>query len=235
MKKTDRRALLVALTSVPLVSTAAASPRVALRLPQGAPMEDLLAIGATLCCDMPFASACAAALARHVQTSAADQLGRDASECVERIAPYPAPLIVEGYFECMSGPNKGRLVPSIDRIDPSKRSISFNLAAERYARLHGFSTDEATNRLRADWAEWRKRRDEAKAAYLLDELDEAADAAWNQFADARDHVLQHPVRSLAALQVKLALLREDASRHGDDDAKYYTGLLADVAALAAAQ
>lgn len=238
MKKTDRRALLGVIVAAPLLpSTAnAAPPRVALRFPADAEVADILAIGAVLRCDMAFAALCATALGRHSEIQAAARFLNDAETSVKRAAPYPESLISEGYFECMQGPDRGKRTYVVDYLDPTKRNhVPVRLAAERFARENSISVCEAFECLCREWEQWRSDHASAKSAYMLDELGQARDAAWDNFADAHYQVLLRPARSMAALQVKLALLQQEATRHEDVDAKHYTGLLADVAALAAAQ
>jgi hypothetical protein len=209
MTNTERRTLLKAIAAAPVVgvaATAAAAPTGAVLADMSE--EELLAHGATISADPEFARLCAAALTEWQRSDAAWRTQAAASEAAgAETPPYPEGLCYRSRYE-RRGPNAGETVESDERHEPRPAGevdhVLWGLV-QRHAEAAGVCHQTAEAQLRAEYADWKRAADAAKARHRTRELEEEAEAVADIASAAVRDVLAHPALSADVLLVKLHL------------------------------
>ncbi len=230
MISTPRRALLGAMVAAPLAGlSAAASARVPSIDPSALDVLDVLQQGSSLP-DAEFARLCSVALEARARSELAYRLYCDAEDAANAAEPqFPPALISRGTYRPRHGepetieqrwaPEEGHWgLWNLAHAEAKRRGVPYSLALEA--------------ELSAQYDEWRRGVDDAHAAYLVRELDEAQNAAGVASQLALDWVHDYPARSADVLMVKLYLRLADSDP--PQDGETFATIVADVARVVAA-
>lgn len=237
MTNRDRRAFLGAIAAAPAIL--ASSPANAASISTS---SDLMAID-DLCelldhaartnPDRHFADLCAAALLAKTRYEASESLGHDALASAQAATPpFPEGLCYTARHTITRGPNAGQVIErpgEQHHVATGPHDFKLWTFAQWRMKAAGVSYQEAETQLRAEYASWSAARDEARARFLVDEIEAATDAAHRDMGRALQAVADCPATNGAVVITKLRVRVLDDWL--PDSVETFAAIVADVAPL----
>lgn len=217
---TPRRSFLAAFAAAPVVAMAGAAGAATLPRDDLAAMSqaDLLEVGSRNR-DAAFAALCSDALHLYARDAIAGRLWEDAEAAADAAAPEFPPALCRETTVFVPHPDDPsfRLRQRAQEQWSPERENGFhlwNLAHAEATRRGVAFTPALEAELRAQYAAWAAARDEARAAYMVRELEQQAEETLDRASAAYWRVAECPAPNAEALLVKLHLRR--ARCEGDD-------------------
>jgi len=228
MISTHRRALLGAVVAAPLAGlSAAASAGVPSIGPSALDVLDVLQQGSTLP-DAEFARLCSVALEARARSELAYRLYCDAEDAADAASPQFPPALIRSRVHRI-----GESETTEERWRPELGAWHLWNLAHAEAKRRGVPYSIALEAdLSAQYDEWNRSTDDTHAAYLVRELEDAANEVHRASQLALDWVHDYPARSADVLMVKLYLRLADNDPPADDE--IFATVVADVARVVAA-